>query len=112
MALPSQFCAEVAPIAIGQADFEDQGVEMPACVSDDRLGLIQRLCREDAEAMLLREAIGQSLPNCGVVVHDQDGSSGRHDSVSYEALNDKIDPGIRWSATGQAITGAVFNGMA
>ena len=41
MALPSQLCAEVAPIAVGQVYFEDQGVETPAFDSDDRLGLVQ-----------------------------------------------------------------------
>jgi hypothetical protein len=90
MALPSQLCAEVAPIAIGQADFEDQGVETPVGVSDDHFGLVQRLRREDGEPMIIRETIRQHLPNSRVIVHDQDGSSGRHGPVSYVALNDGL----------------------
>ena len=61
-ALPSQLCAEVAPIAVGQVYFEDQGVETPAFDGDDRLGLVQPRGREDGEPMLVPEAIRQRLP--------------------------------------------------
>ena len=107
MALLSQHCTEIAPIAVGQVDFKDQGVETPAFDGDDRLGLVQSPGREDGEPMLVREAIRQGLPNSCVVVHDQDGSPGRHGALLDEALDEFGDAPSR-----SAITVAAFNGMA